>query len=62
MSKADRNANKEIDFAEFVKYMTDHERNLKLAFGNLDRNKDGKYREVQYIILDLNSKIGMRIV
>ena len=41
LSKADSDADKEIDFAEFVKYMTDHEKKLKLAFGDLDRNKDG---------------------
>ena len=42
MQKADQNENLEMDFAEFVQYMTEHEQKLKLAFSHLDRNKDGK--------------------
>ena len=42
MQKADQNENLEMDFAEFVQYMTQHEQKLRLAFSHLDRNKDGK--------------------
>ena len=31
-----------MDFEEFVIYMQEHERKLRLAFSTLDRNKDGK--------------------
>ena len=42
IQKADSNDNQEMDFGEFSKYMQEHERQLKLAFSDLDRNKDGK--------------------
>jgi hypothetical protein len=42
MQKADEDANLELDFAEFSRYMQKHERQLRLAFSDLDRNKDGK--------------------
>ncbi len=31
-----------INFAEFVEYIIDHEKKLKLAFKTLDSNKDGE--------------------
>ncbi len=42
MQKADRDENLEMDFAEFVHYMTQHEKKLKLAFSHLDKNQDGE--------------------
>jgi len=42
LREADTNQSKDISFAEFVEYMLEHERKLKLAFSDLDRNKDGK--------------------
>jgi len=42
LTKADRNDSSDINFAEFVEYMREHEQKLKLAFSDLDRNKDGK--------------------
>jgi len=41
LNRADRDASAEISFAEFLEYMQEHERKLKLAFSDLDRNKDG---------------------
>ena len=41
LSKADTDKSQEINFAEFVEYMREHERKLKLAFSDLDHNKDG---------------------
>lgn len=41
VSKADKDASAEISFTEFLEYMEEHERKLKLAFSDLDRNKDG---------------------
>jgi len=38
---ADKDKTSEISFAEFVEYMREHERKLKLAFSDLDRNNDG---------------------
>jgi solute carrier family 25 (mitochondrial phosphate transporter), member 23/24/25/41 len=42
LQRADSDASSEISFAEFVEYMSEHERKLKLAFSDLDHNKDGK--------------------
>lgn len=40
--KADKDKSSDISFSEFVEYMREHERKLRLAFSDLDRNKDGK--------------------
>lgn len=44
ISTADKDANAEIDFAEFAQYMREHESKLRLAFSDLDKNKDGLLR------------------
>nr|XP_044994710.1 calcium-binding mitochondrial carrier protein SCaMC-1 isoform X2 [Jaculus jaculus] len=38
---ADANADSKLDFEEFVQYLQDHEKKMKLAFNNLDKNSDG---------------------
>jgi len=48
LKKADKDKSSDISFSEFVEYMLDHERKLKLAFSDLDRNKDGKITSVLY--------------
>ena len=48
MKRADRDASAEISFSEFVEYMSEHERKLKLAFSELDHNKDGEW--LDYIL------------
>ena len=42
LSTTDTDKSSDISFLEFVEYMREHERKLKLAFSDLDRNKDGK--------------------
>lgn len=42
LHRADDDDDAQIDFAEFVKYMRNHEQNLRLAFSSIDKNKDGK--------------------
>lgn len=37
----DTNADSGLDFQEFLQYLTDHEKKMRLAFNRLDRNKDG---------------------
>ncbi|KAL6039115.1 hypothetical protein STEG23_035075, partial [Scotinomys teguina] len=38
---ADSNADAGLDFEEFVQYLQDHEKKMKLAFKSLDKNDDG---------------------
>ena len=38
----DRDRDGMIDFAEFVSYIINHEKKLKLAFKTLDYNSDGR--------------------
>ena len=39
----DRNEDGMIDFGEFVAYIAEHEKKLKLAFKTLDIKKDGQH-------------------
>ena len=41
LRRADENNDNELTFSEFVQYMTEHEKRLKIAFSDLDKNKDG---------------------
>ncbi|CAH1786844.1 unnamed protein product [Owenia fusiformis] len=41
LAKSDLNKDEHLDFAEFVQYVSEHEKQLKLAFNKLDRDKDG---------------------
>ncbi|KAL6039117.1 hypothetical protein STEG23_035077 [Scotinomys teguina] len=38
----DVNKDGKLDFEEFMKYLKDHEKKMKLAFKSLDKNSDGK--------------------
>ena len=40
----------DVDFAEFVQYVLDHEKSLAMVFSNLDQNKDGKTTRLDFII------------
>ncbi|XP_034356513.1 mitochondrial adenyl nucleotide antiporter SLC25A24-like [Arvicanthis niloticus] len=42
LKDADANADSGLDFEEFVQYLQDHEKKMKLAFKSLDKNDDGK--------------------
>lgn len=47
--KHDKDKDGLIDFAEFVKYVTDHERKLRLYFKKIDTNDDGEYQLLRRI-------------
>ena len=49
--KADLDENAEIDFSEFVQYMIQHERELRLVFQEIDKNKDGKFVMTIFLVL-----------
>ncbi|KAG5682049.1 hypothetical protein PVAND_011437 [Polypedilum vanderplanki] len=42
LKKSDRNESGDVSLQEFIHYLQDHEKNLRLQFSHLDRNKDGK--------------------
>ncbi|KAG8556025.1 hypothetical protein GDO81_017904 [Engystomops pustulosus] len=42
VAAGDTNKDGQLDFAEFMKYLEDHEKKMKIAFTSLDKNADGK--------------------
>ncbi|XP_023365639.1 calcium-binding mitochondrial carrier protein SCaMC-1-like [Otolemur garnettii] len=41
LKAGDTNKDSELDFGEFLRYLQDHEKKMRLAFNSLDKNKDG---------------------
>lgn len=41
LAHTDQNQSGDISLAEFIHYLKEHEKNLKLVFSHLDKNKDG---------------------
>lgn len=58
---ADTNEDAVINLGEFVQYMQQHERKLRVAFSSLDRNQDGKIApsEVQAAFAKLSVNISL---
>lgn len=44
MKEGDTNHDGALDFEEFSQYLRAHEKELKIMFSSLDRNKDGRYQ------------------
>lgn len=42
LASSDRTKSGDISLAEFIHYVREHEKNLRLQFSHLDKNKDGK--------------------
>jgi solute carrier family 25 phosphate transporter 23/24/25/41 len=42
IERSDQNKSGDISIGEFIHYVKEHEKNLKLQFSHLDKNKDGK--------------------
>ncbi|KAJ6640847.1 Calcium-binding mitochondrial carrier protein SCaMC-1 [Pseudolycoriella hygida] len=42
LRQSDRDASGDVGLAEFIYYVREHEKNLKLQFSHLDKNQDGK--------------------
>ncbi|KAM8780571.1 mitochondrial adenyl nucleotide antiporter SLC25A24-like [Rhynchonycteris naso] len=59
LKAGDANADSKLDFEEFVKYLTDHEKKMRLAFKSLDMNNDGVI-ETSEIIAALKS-LGVHV-
>ncbi|XP_071488756.1 calcium-binding mitochondrial carrier protein SCaMC-2-like [Diadema antillarum] len=59
MSKSDQNQDGHLDFAEFVQYVIEHEKQLRLVFKKIDHNQDGAL-DVHEILLSLK-KLGVNV-
>lgn len=42
MARSDSTKSGDLSLAEFIHYIREHEKNLRLQFSNLDKNRDGK--------------------
>lgn len=59
MSKSDQNKDGHLDFVEFVQYVMEHEKQLKLVFKHIDHNQDG-HLDVHEILASLR-KLGVSV-
>ena len=59
LSKGDQNKDGHLDFGEFVRYVSEHEKQLKLVFKDIDQNEDGKL-DVNEIWASLQ-KLGVNV-
>ncbi|XP_072294675.1 mitochondrial adenyl nucleotide antiporter SLC25A24-like [Eucyclogobius newberryi] len=60
VSSGDKDGNEGLDFAEFSKYLREHEKKLRLTFKSLDRNNDGRIdiMEIKQSLSDLGMDIS----
>lgn len=42
MKESDQDKSGDVGLAEFIEYIREHEKSLKLQFSQMDKNKDGK--------------------
>ena len=52
--KSDVNNSGDIDKAEFINYLQEHEQQLHIVFSNLDENKDGKKSRTDLLLKERN--------
>lgn len=45
VKESDLDKSGDVGLVEFVEYIREHEKSLKLQFSQMDKNKDGKTRE-----------------
>lgn len=45
LERSDQNKSGDISIAEFIHYVKEHEKNLRLQFSDLDKNKDGEFNK-----------------
>ena len=43
MKRSDKDRSGDLSMAEFIIYLKEHEKNLKLVFSSIDKNEDGEY-------------------
>ena len=62
IERSDQNQSGDLTLAEFVHYVIEHEKKLKLVFSSLDHNKDGESRSRAEIAgADRAGRIGRRL-
>lgn len=54
----DKDLDGQLDFEEFVHYLRDHEKKLRLVFKSLDKKNDGKGRVGFEILLHLHHTVS----
>ncbi|XP_018420054.1 PREDICTED: calcium-binding mitochondrial carrier protein SCaMC-1 [Nanorana parkeri] len=59
VAAGDTNKDGQLDFAEFMKYLEEHEKKMKIAFTSLDKNSDGKIEASE--ILNSLKTLGINI-
>ncbi|XP_072276135.1 mitochondrial adenyl nucleotide antiporter SLC25A24 [Pyxicephalus adspersus] len=59
VAAGDTNKDGQLDFAEFIKYLEEHEKKMKIAFTSLDKNSDGKIEASE--ILNSLKALGIKI-
>lgn len=52
---SDSDKSGDVGLGEFIKYLREHERNLRLQFSHLDKNKDGNESELITYCIAVNS-------
>lgn len=48
--KTDMSKDGQVNFAEFVQYVAEHEKKLRLFFRNIDTNQDGKCLVILFVL------------
>ncbi|XP_063240523.1 calcium-binding mitochondrial carrier protein SCaMC-2-B isoform X2 [Bacillus rossius redtenbacheri] len=68
MERSDKNKSGDLTLAEFIHYVKEHEKNLRLQFTHIDKNKDGKIdaeeliRSFKELGVDIDNKEAMNLL
>lgn len=50
----------DVTLSEFIHYVREHEKNLKLQFSHIDKNQDGEY--IEYVLLNPTSTVDTSLL
>lgn len=68
LERSDQNKSGDISLKEFINYVKEHEKNLRLVFSNFDKNKDGKLdseelvRAFKELGIEIDHKEALKLV
>ncbi|XP_034942907.1 calcium-binding mitochondrial carrier protein SCaMC-2 isoform X1 [Chelonus insularis] len=60
LAQSDSTKSGDIGLAEFIHYVIEHEKKLRLQFSHLDKNKDGKI-DLEELISSFNKDLGIKM-